>query len=130
MGFNNIRYNSRCGGRESPPQMPVTSIVKHPRAAARTHARKHTRHHRPQPGPRHDARGRHVRKETTGPSKKGPDAVAADIVIQAIELGSTSNTETIKPQPPSHDLGVIIDDTDPGSALATSCIIEMHGDCI
>src|SRR3974390_3761846 len=110
--------------------MPVTGIVKHPRAAARTHAREHSRHHWPQPVPRHEARGRHVRKETTRPSKKGPNAVAADIVIEAIELGRTSNTETIKPQPTSHNLGVIIEDTDPRSTLATSCIIEMHGDCI
>ena len=110
--------------------MAVACVVKHMRPLAGANDRHHARQHWSQPSPGRDSVCIHPRKESAGPSYQRPDAVSTNIAVEVIELGCARDAKTIWPKTTSHDLGVVIEETDRRRRRLRQLILKAHGDRI
>ena len=63
-----------------------------------------------------------------GKKKPRPNAVGANVLIEAVYLGCSGHAEALLPQPACDDLGLIIQQTDPGSGIAADVVVERDRD--
>eukprot|EP01136_Pigoraptor_vietnamica_P021553 Opistho-1_new@71843 len=115
-------------GRERPAQVAVAGVVEHVGQSARTHARHHVRHHGPQAGPGfHPARA-HAGETLVHPVHQRPDAVGADVQVDAVELGRAGHAEAVHTEAAGHQLGLVVQQAHLRRGGLALFVVEHHGD--
>ena len=108
----------------------MASVVEDVGLAATAYLRHHVRHHRAQASPRHDLPGGHAWEALLHPVHQRPDAISADVAVDAIELGGACHPEAVFTQTAGHQLGLIVQQADRGCGSAAGLVQQIHGDGI
>src|ERR1700737_2491937 len=116
--------NPRSGGGQRPAEMAMTGIVENASAFSCSDMRHHVWHHRAQTTPRYGSAGIHPWKELARPLDQWPDPIVANVVVDAVEFSGACHTETIGAEPARNNFRVVIEQTDPGSALAAVFVVK------
>ena len=114
-------------GRERPAQVAVAGVVEHVVALAAAHAGHHVGHHGAQAGPGFAAAGVHTGEELVHPGNQRADAVGADVVVNAVVLGSTRHAEAVCPKAAGDQLSFVVQQADPGCCLLAGFVVQRHG---
>src|SRR5690606_16771528 len=109
--------------------MSMSSVVEHTGASASTDARHHIGHHGAQSCPRYNTGCFHI-EVMASPTHQRLDPVSADITIFTVVFCGACDAETILPQAAGDDLGLLIQQTDPGGVVLAFLSVQMHGNGI
>ena len=90
--------------------------------------RQHRGHHRPQACPGRDIVGIVLGEQPVCPFDKGPDTIGADIPVCTVEFSGAGDPKAISPKSAGHDLGSIVEETDPGCRRLRPNRLKMDGD--
>jgi len=106
----------------------VAGVVVHARTAARFYARHHVRHHGAQTCPRYDTVGSRVVEVAACPVGQRGDAIGAYVFVGPVVFRGAGHTQAVFAQAAGHNLGLFVQQTDPGGCMLGFGRIQVHRD--